>query len=194
MTGIQGYLTCVSARNDLSAKLFMGLPVSVQIATDRGSVHTINAIVKGMQRGQSDGELAVYQLTVCGALSLMDKRINSAAGESRRSVTLGTNGDIKLLSASHQWGDPSTDQAAKTNFNAQPTNQRFKLHYPGEQDAGEAGDLPAAANKTFRVTLDDGRVIEGKSDASGLTDLIKNDAMRIAKIEYLKPKLRVGRA
>ena len=104
-------------------------------------------------------------------------------------VTLGTNGDIKLLSASHQWGDPSTDQAAKTAFNAQPTDQRFKLHYPGEQDAGDVSDLPAAANKTFRVTLDDGRVIEGKSDANGLTDLIKDDAMRIAKIEYLKPKL-----
>ncbi|EMP73075.1 Rhs element Vgr protein, partial [Burkholderia pseudomallei MSHR1043] len=27
------------------------------------------------------------------------------------------------------------------------------------------------------------------TDASGLTDLVKDDAMRIAKIDYLKPKL-----
>lgn len=99
-------------------------------------------------------------------------------------ITLGTNGDIKLLSASHQWGGPSTAQAAKTAFDNQPTDQRFKLHYPGED-----GDLPAAANKPFRITLNDGRVIEGKTDASGLTDLVKDDAMRIAKIDYLKPKL-----
>ncbi|AOJ04854.1 type IV secretion protein Rhs [Burkholderia mayonis] len=99
-------------------------------------------------------------------------------------ITLGTNGDIKLLSASHQWGGPSTAQAAKSAFNHQPTDQRFKLHYPGED-----GDLPAAANKPFRITLDDGRVIEGKTDASGLTDLVKDDAMRIAKVDYLRPKL-----
>lgn len=99
-------------------------------------------------------------------------------------VTLGTNGDIKLLSASHQWGGPSTEQASKAAFNNQPTDQRFKLHYPGED-----GDFPAAANRKYRITLDDGRVIEGKSDASGLTDLVKDDAMRIAKIDYLKPKL-----
>lgn len=99
-------------------------------------------------------------------------------------ITLGTNGDIKLLSASHQWGGPSTAQAAKSGFGTQPTDQRFKLHYPGED-----GDLQAAANKRFRITLDDGRVIEGKTDASGLADLVKDDAMRIAKIDYLKPKL-----
>lgn len=104
-------------------------------------------------------------------------------------VTLGTNGDIRLLSASHQWGEPSTEQATKTDFNHMPTDQRFKLHYPGEPGAGGASELPVAANKKFRVMLDDGRVIEGKSDANGLTDLIKDDAMRIAKIEYLKPKL-----
>ncbi|MGC8159989.1 DUF2345 domain-containing protein, partial [Salmonella enterica] len=40
-------------------------------------------------------------------------------------VTMGTQGDIKLLSASHQWGGPSTQQAAKTSFSNAPTDQRF---------------------------------------------------------------------
>ncbi|KAF1036782.1 MAG: Actin cross-linking toxin VgrG1 [Burkholderia lata] len=77
MTGIHGHLTCVSPRHDLSPTLFIGVPVSVRLVTDRGQLHTINAIIQNVQIGQSDGELCVYQLTVCDALSLMDKRTNS---------------------------------------------------------------------------------------------------------------------
>ncbi|WP_080433326.1 type VI secretion system Vgr family protein [Burkholderia ubonensis] len=77
MTGVHGSLTCVSTRDRLAPTLFIGLPVSVRIVTDRGQLHTINAIVQDVQIGQSDGELTVYQLTVCDALSLMDKRTNS---------------------------------------------------------------------------------------------------------------------
>lgn len=77
MTGIRGHLTCVSTRHDLSPRLFIGVPVSVRLVTDRGHLHFINAIIQNVQIGQSDGELCVYQLTVCDALSLMDKRTNS---------------------------------------------------------------------------------------------------------------------
>ncbi|MPV70484.1 type VI secretion system tip protein VgrG [Burkholderia sp. BE17] len=77
MTGIHGALTCVSPRHHLPPKLFMGMPVSVQITTDRGQQHCVNAIIRDVQAGQSDGDLCVYQLTICDALSLMDKRTNS---------------------------------------------------------------------------------------------------------------------
>ncbi|ASL47544.1 hypothetical protein bAD24_III09120 [Burkholderia sp. AD24] len=77
MSGISGHLTCVSAHDKLSPTLFIGRPVSVRIVTDRGQLHTINAIIKQVQTGQSDGDLTVYQLTVCDALSLMEKRTNS---------------------------------------------------------------------------------------------------------------------
>lgn len=100
-------------------------------------------------------------------------------------VTMGTNGDIKLLSASHQWGGPSTQEIAKASFNSAPTDQRFLLHYQ-DQSPG-AGNI--AAQQSYRITLDDGRVIEGKSDANGLTDLVKDDAMRILKIDILRPAL-----
>ncbi|CAB3796474.1 hypothetical protein LMG28688_04311 [Paraburkholderia caffeinitolerans] len=103
-------------------------------------------------------------------------------------ITLGTNGDIRLLSASHKWGGPSTQGAPKSAFNNQPTDQRFRLHYP----ADEAGETVAAANRPYRITLDDGRVIEGKSDANGLTDLVKDEAMRIAKIDILQPPAPTG--
>ncbi|KAJ3473171.1 hypothetical protein NLI96_g13103 [Meripilus lineatus] len=101
-------------------------------------------------------------------------------------VTIGTNGSIKLLSASHQWGGPSTQQVSQTPFNRAPTDQQFRLHVPGHTD-----ETPAiAANRSYRISLDDGRVIEGKSDANGLTNLLKDDMARIAKIDILKPTLR----
>ncbi|MDN7430850.1 type VI secretion system Vgr family protein [Burkholderia sp. AU45388] len=77
MTGIQGHLTCVSTRHNLPPQLFLGVPISMRLVTDRGQLHFVNAIVRDVQIGQSDGELCVYQLTVCDALSLMDKRTNS---------------------------------------------------------------------------------------------------------------------
>lgn len=77
MDGVHGHLSCVSARADLSPKLFLGIPVSVRLVTDRGEIRAINAIVEDVRIGQSDGELTIYQFTVCDALSLLDKRINS---------------------------------------------------------------------------------------------------------------------
>ncbi|MCQ4437582.1 contractile injection system protein, VgrG/Pvc8 family, partial [Clostridioides difficile] len=55
MTGIEGHLTCVSARADLPIRSFIGLPVSVEMTTDRGRLHTINGIVTEVRAGQSDG-------------------------------------------------------------------------------------------------------------------------------------------
>ncbi len=86
MSGIDGQLTCVSTHDHLSPALFLGLPVSVRLTTDRGSVRAINAIVCEVRTGQSDGELTLYQLHVCDALSLMDRRKNARVFRSR-SVT-----------------------------------------------------------------------------------------------------------
>ncbi|WP_260433496.1 type VI secretion system Vgr family protein [Burkholderia sp. Bp8998] len=83
MSGIEGKLTCVSTYDHLSPALFLGLPVSVRLTTDRGGIRTINAIVREVLTGQSDGELTVYQLHVCDALSLMDRRTNARLFRSR---------------------------------------------------------------------------------------------------------------
>ncbi|VWC85863.1 type IV secretion protein Rhs [Burkholderia contaminans] len=77
ISGIDGQLTCVSTHAHLSPALFLGLPVSVRLTTDRGGIRAINAIVHDVRAGQSDGELTVYQLHVCDALSLMDRRTNA---------------------------------------------------------------------------------------------------------------------
>ncbi|WP_175856036.1 type VI secretion system Vgr family protein [Burkholderia anthina] len=83
MSGIDGTLTCVSTHDHLSPALFLGLPVSVRLTTDRGGIRAINAIVREVRTGQSDGELTVYQLHVCDALSLMDRRTNARVFRSR---------------------------------------------------------------------------------------------------------------
>ncbi|WP_448164878.1 type VI secretion system Vgr family protein [Burkholderia cepacia] len=77
MTGISGYLTCISQQGDLPPKLFIGAPVSVGIVTDRGQLRAINAIVSAVQIGRTDGELTVYQFTVTDAVNLLQKRTNS---------------------------------------------------------------------------------------------------------------------
>ncbi|KVH08849.1 type IV secretion protein Rhs [Burkholderia anthina] len=83
MSGIEGQLTCVSTYDHLPPALFLGLPVSVRLTTDRGDIRAINAIVHEVRAGQSDGELTVYQLHVCDALSLMDRRTNARLFRSR---------------------------------------------------------------------------------------------------------------
>ena len=83
MSGIEGQLTCVSTYDHLPPALFLGLPVSVRLTTDRGNIQAINAIVREVRAGQSDGELTVYQLHVCDALSLMDRRTNARLFRSR---------------------------------------------------------------------------------------------------------------
>ncbi len=100
-------------------------------------------------------------------------------------ITLGTNTRIVLQAASHEWDGPSTQQVSSASFNSQPTDQQFRLHFPGHTTEASA----LAANQHYRITLDDGRVFEGKSDASGLTSVVKDDVMRIAKVEILKPSL-----
>jgi type VI secretion system secreted protein VgrG len=75
--------------------------------------------------------------------------------------------------------------AQKTAFAGASTDQCFTLHYPGDA----ARTTTHAANQPYRITIDDGRVIEGETDANGLAELIKDDAMRILTIDLLKPGL-----
>ncbi|MFL9870620.1 type VI secretion system Vgr family protein [Paraburkholderia megapolitana] len=151
-------------------------PVILQAQKD---ALTANA-QKGVSISTNEGEVKVTGPTI--SLIAEDGSYVKVGGGG---ITFGTNGAIKLLSASHQWGGPSTEQAAKTPFNNLPTDQRFRVHYPG--DTPETA--PAAANKPYRITMDDGSIKEGVTDANGLTELVKDDAMRVLKIDILKPSL-----
>ncbi|OIT16358.1 type IV secretion protein Rhs [Ralstonia solanacearum] len=100
-------------------------------------------------------------------------------------ITLRTNGAFKALAGSHDWGGPAADSAAYADFAKAPTDQRFRAHYAGDMQAPTA----YAANQPHGIRLPGGGRIEGKSDAGGLTDTLKDNAMRIARIDMLKPRL-----
>ncbi|WP_412769986.1 type VI secretion system Vgr family protein, partial [Ralstonia pseudosolanacearum] len=74
--GIDGTVTCLSARPDLPQAALMGRPVSVQLVTDRGKLHPIHGIVTNVRMGHSDGGLTCVQLTVRDALAILEQRVN----------------------------------------------------------------------------------------------------------------------
>ncbi|WP_428942538.1 type VI secretion system Vgr family protein [Xanthomonas oryzae] len=98
-------------------------------------------------------------------------------------ITLGTQGGVELHAASHALLGPSTEQVDRPSFGKDGTDQKFQLHYPSH-----GADTPQlAANQPYSITLDDGRVVQGVSDANGLTDLLRDEVTRIARIEVHKP-------
>ncbi|WP_431793060.1 type VI secretion system tip protein VgrG [Xanthomonas oryzae pv. oryzae] len=103
-------------------------------------------------------------------------------------ITLGTQGGVELHAASHALLGPSTEQADRPSFGKDGTDQKFQLHYPSH-----SADTPQlAANQPYSITLEDGRVVQGVSDANGLTDLLRDEVTRIARIEVHKPPLGGG--
>lgn len=98
-------------------------------------------------------------------------------------VTIGTSAAFQVHAGSHDMQGPSTDQADRPSFGKDGTDQRFQLHYPGHTESAPR----VAANQKYRITLDDGRVVEGSTDAEGRTETLTDTVMRLAKIEILDP-------
>jgi type VI secretion system secreted protein VgrG len=75
--GFEGHVTCLSARAGLPLEAFLGVPLEVQLVTDRGALRPLCGIVTHARAGQSDGGLALYQLTLRDALAIMERRTNT---------------------------------------------------------------------------------------------------------------------
>jgi len=75
--GLSAHITCLSASADLPLAAFLGVPIEVQLVTDRGRLRRFCALVTEARAGQSDGGLAVFQLTCRDALGVMEQRLNS---------------------------------------------------------------------------------------------------------------------
>ncbi|WP_426919642.1 phage late control D family protein, partial [Ralstonia pseudosolanacearum] len=110
--GLQAKVICLSEHPDLPQHDLLGLPVSIQLATDEGTLHPVNGIITDVQSGQPDGALTCYRLTVSDAMSLMRGRRNmrtfvgksvpeileTMLGEWRqRSAAMGRVFDFELL-------------------------------------------------------------------------------------------------
>lgn len=75
--GVDGCISCVSTAIGIPLEALVGVPASVQLATDTGGLHAINGIVVDAREGECDGSLATYQLFIQDGLSLMERRLNT---------------------------------------------------------------------------------------------------------------------
>lgn len=101
-------------------------------------------------------------------------RLNAAG------IEHGTPGAWKVHAASHGMPGPkSVGQAIPVMPNGDYRQaEHFVLteHHSGTR----------LANQCYRITLDSGRVIEGKTNADGETDLVTSNASELAQIEILR--------
>lgn len=75
--GIEYVLLCVSTKAGMPLKQFIANPAELQFVTDSGGLRAVCGIVESAVEGQSDGGLALYQLVVRDALSLLEKSCNT---------------------------------------------------------------------------------------------------------------------
>ncbi|MDR5671169.1 type VI secretion system tip protein VgrG, partial [Burkholderia cenocepacia] len=87
--------------------------------------------------------------------------------------------------AGHDFLGPDTDHVAPPTFSNAGADQKFRLRYPGTDSADAAHTVP---NRPYKITLRDGRVVQGVSDGQGLTDLTASDAMHIAHVQVFDAK------
>lgn len=75
--GIDGCVSCLSTSAGIPLNAVIGLPVSVQLMTDRGALHAINGIIVDAREGECDGSFTAYQILIQDALSLLERRTNT---------------------------------------------------------------------------------------------------------------------
>ncbi|MDL5410488.1 contractile injection system protein, VgrG/Pvc8 family, partial [Escherichia coli] len=59
--GIEGRVSCISTTIGAPLEAFLGQPLTIQLVTDQGALHSICAIVTDAREGESDGSLGTYQ-------------------------------------------------------------------------------------------------------------------------------------
>jgi type VI secretion system secreted protein VgrG len=86
-------------------------------------------------------------------------------------------GSVSIKAGNYSLTGPTSMQAELPSFGKGDTGKKFALRYGNS-------DNPVKDRK-YKITSDDGQVIEGKTDAQGNTKLLEKDQMRIATIEIL---------
>ena len=113
-----------------------------------------------------------------------DKHITLTSGNAYIKIADGNidivcPGNLIFKSASRSFAGPGSMAAAMPSFDSGDTGRKFILHRDGDK-------LDTLADHHYKITLDDGQLIEGKSGADGLTALAEKDAMHIANIQVWK--------
>ena len=88
-------------------------------------------------------------------------------------------GNLTFKSASRSFNGPGSMAAAMPSFDSGDTGRKFIVHRDGDK-------LDTLVDHHYKIKLDEGQLVEGKTDADGLTSLAEKDAMHIVDIQVWK--------
>ncbi|CAL96086.1 type VI secretion system Vgr family protein [Azoarcus olearius] len=91
-------------------------------------------------------------------------------------IELVCPGAFSVKAARHSMSGPASVDTALPAFGEGELGRRFRLVRP--TDGGGMADLP------YTITLDDGTVMRGTTNAEGETELLEGDRFRIARVEF----------
>lgn len=97
-------------------------------------------------------------------------------------IEIGTSGKAIVHASEHDWVGAKTDSALAPAFNRDSADQRATFHYPGHSDESPR----VAGGRAYQIKLDDGSVMQGLTDAIGLTEGVVRDAMQRTQIEAMR--------
>lgn len=100
-------------------------------------------------------------------------------------VQVGSSGSFVAHTDGHDFLGPDTEHVTSPAFSVSGADQKFRLRYPGTDSSDAAHAVP---NRPYRITLSNGQVVQGISDAEWLTELTASDAMHIAHVQVFDAK------
>lgn len=95
-------------------------------------------------------------------------------------IELGMPGNFTVKAAKHSHIGGTSLEAELPTFKVGDTQRRFMLK--------QIDGATPMANVPYKITLGNGEIIEGITDATGATDLLQKDAMNIANVRMMQPK------
>ncbi|NIE66029.1 type VI secretion system tip protein VgrG [Burkholderia sp. Ax-1719] len=176
--GIEGQLTCISTSIGIPLESFLGQPLTVQLATDKGELHSICAIVTDAYEGESDGSLATYQLVIRDALSIMERRANTRIFRQKNVVDI-------LQTLVREWRTRSTTLAGAFDLDV---SQLDPAKYPVREQTLQFNESDASFVR--RLCRRDGIAWFIKAGGTGQSDsaeqpfhtlVLFDDATRLAR-------------
>lgn len=90
-------------------------------------------------------------------------------------------GSVSIKGASHSISGPTSMNLNLPSFGKADAGRRFVLNYGASKN-------PVPMQK-YKITLDDGKVVSGITDAMGRTELAESEQMRLANVEFLADKI-----
>jgi len=94
-------------------------------------------------------------------------------------IEIGCPGSFTAKAAKHNLIGPASMATDMPKFRDGELGRKFKLVRP--TDGEPMADMP------YKVALNDGTVIEGKTNVAGETELLEGDSFKIASARFFEP-------